>query len=265
MTSPAAIEVRDMRVGYEDLTAVRGVSFSVPAGGRMGLVGESGSGKSMTALALMGLLPAGWRTDGEVLHDGVNLTTEPDRAFSARRGRTISMVFQDPMTSLNPVMTIGAQVDDMIMRHLGLPPKAARDRTVELLEQVGIPNARLRANDHPHQFSGGMRQRVLIAIAISCDPDLLIADEPTTALDVTVQAQILRLLMRLREERGMSLMLITHDFGVVAGMVERVNVMYGGTIVESGPVDAIFASPEHNYTRALLEAVPRLDLEEISR
>jgi ABC-type dipeptide/oligopeptide/nickel transport system ATPase component len=251
----------------ETIRAVRGISFDIARGEAVGFVGESGCGKSVTARALMRLAAEGSRIalGGSVEFQGSDLLRISETEMRDVRGRKIAMVFQDPMTSLNPVMTIGAQVDDMIMRHLGLPPKAARDRTVELLEQVGIPNARLRANDHPHQFSGGMRQRVLIAIAISCDPDLLIADEPTTALDVTVQAQILRLLMRLREERGMSLMLITHDFGVVAGMVERVNVMYGGSIVESGPVDAIFASPEHNYTRALLEAVPRLDLEEISR
>ena len=175
------------------------------------------------------------------------------------RGRRIAMVFQDPMTSLNPVMTIGSQIDDIVRRHTGLRERQSRRRSVELLDLVGIPNPERRADDHPHQFSGGMRQRVLIAIAISCDPELLIADEPTTALDVTVQAQILRLLMRLREERGMSLMLITHDFGVVAGMVERVNVMYRGEIVETGSVERVFADPAHEYTRALLNAVPRLD------
>jgi len=174
------------------------------------------------------------------------------------RGRRIAMVFQDPMTSLNPVMSIGAQMSDMLRRHLGLSVRDARARSVELLDLVGIPDPARRIDDFPHQFSGGQRQRVLIAIAISCEPDLLIADEPTTALDVTVQAQILRLLLRLREERGMALMLITHDFGVVAGMVDRVNVMYRGEIVEAGPVDDVFARPQHAYTRALLDAVPRL-------
>ncbi len=175
------------------------------------------------------------------------------------RGRRIAMVFQDPMTSLNPVLTVGAQIDDVVRRHTGASAGDARRRTVELLGLVGIRDAARRANDYPHQFSGGMRQRVLIAIAVSCKPDLLIADEPTTALDVTVQAQILRLLMRLRQELGMALMLITHDFGVVAGMVERVCVMHGGEIVEAGPVDALFANPQHAITRALLDAVPLLD------
>jgi ABC-type dipeptide/oligopeptide/nickel transport system ATPase component len=175
------------------------------------------------------------------------------------RGRRISMVFQDPMASLNPVMSVGAQIDDILRRHMSLSRKAARARTIELLGLVGIRDPALRADDYPHQFSGGMRQRVLIAIAVSCQPDLLIADEPTTALDVTVQAQILRLLNRLRRELGMALMLITHDFGVIAGMVERVNVMHGGEIVESGAIDTLFAAPSHPYTRALLDAVPRLD------
>jgi len=168
------------------------------------------------------------------------------------------MVFQDPMASLNPVMTVGAQIDDIVRRHTGVGKLAARQRSISLLDQVGIRDAAQRANDYPHQFSGGMRQRVLIAMAVSCAPDLLIADEPTTALDVTVQAQILRLLMRLRHELGMALMLITHDFGGIAGMVERVYVMLDGEIVESGGVDAVFAAPQHSYTRALLDAVPRL-------
>jgi ABC-type dipeptide/oligopeptide/nickel transport system ATPase component len=169
------------------------------------------------------------------------------------------MIFQDPMASLNPVMTVGAQIDDMLVRHTGVSRRAARSRTIELLGLVGIRDPRLRADDYPHQFSGGMRQRVMIAIAVSCNPDLLIADEPTTALDVTVQAQILRLLMRLRRELGMALMLITHDFGVIAGMVERVYVMHGGEIVETGEVDSLFAGPKHDYTRALLAAVPRIE------
>lgn len=245
----------------ETIRAVRGISFDIGRGEAVGFVGESGCGKSVTARALMRLAAEGSTIElgGSIEFGGRDLLSIGENEMRDVRGRQIAMVFQDPMTSLNPVMTIGAQIDDMIIRHQGLSARDARDRTVELLEQVGIPRARQRADDHPHQFSGGMRQRVLIAMAISCDPDLLIADEPTTALDVTVQAQILRLLMRLREERGMSLMLITHDFGVVAGMVERVNVMYGGTIVETGGVDAIFAQPQHDYTRALLNAVPRLD------
>jgi ABC-type dipeptide/oligopeptide/nickel transport system ATPase component len=242
--------------------AVSGISFDIGAGEAVGFVGESGCGKSVTARAIMRLAPEGTSVElgGSINFMGRDLLRLSERAMRDLRGRRIAMVFQDPMTSLNPVMTVGSQIDDIVRRHTGLSGKAARQRTVELLTQVGIPDPARRADDYPHQFSGGMRQRVLIAIAISCDPDLLIADEPTTALDVTVQAQILRLLMRLREERGMSLMLITHDFGVVAGIVERVNVMYQGEIVESGPVERVFAEPEHAYTRALLNAVPRLDV-----
>jgi ABC-type dipeptide/oligopeptide/nickel transport system ATPase component len=205
------------------------------------------------------------RWGGSVRFKGAELLGLEERAMRDLRGRRIAMVFQDPMASLNPVMTVGAQIDDILRRHMGLSPRAARARTVELLGLVGIRDPALRADDHPHQFSGGMRQRVLIAIAVSCEPDLLIADEPTTALDVTVQAQILRLLMRLRRELGMALMLITHDFGVIAGMVERVHVMHDGAIVEHGGVDAIFAAPHHAYTRALLAAVPRLERTERGR
>jgi len=245
----------------ETVHAVRGVSFDIAKGEAVGFVGESGCGKSVTARAIMRLAAEGTSITlgGAVDFNGRDLLQLSEKQMRDVRGRRIAMVFQDPMTSLNPVMTIGAQIDDIVSRHMDLSPKAVRERTIELLGQVGIPQPERRADDHPHQFSGGMRQRVLIAIAISCNPDLLIADEPTTALDVTVQAQILRLLMRLREERGMSLMLITHDFGVVAGMVERVNVMYRGEIVEAGGVERIFAQPEHEYARALLGAVPRLD------
>jgi ABC-type dipeptide/oligopeptide/nickel transport system ATPase component len=195
---------------------------------------------------------------GRILFRGRDLLQVEEREMRDTRGRHIAMVFQDPMSSLNPVMSVGAQIDDILCRHTGVSRRAARRRTVELLEQVGIRDPAHRADDHPHQFSGGMRQRVLIAIAVSCQPDLLIADEPTTALDVTVQAQILRLLMRLRRELGMALMLISHDFGVIAGMVERVYVMRDGEIVESGEVDALFSAPRHPYTRALLAAVPRI-------
>jgi ABC-type dipeptide/oligopeptide/nickel transport system ATPase component len=245
----------------EAVEAVKGISFDIGTGEAVGFVGESGCGKSVTARALMRLAPEGTSVElgGSIDFMGQDLLRLNERSMRDLRGRRIAMVFQDPMTSLNPVMTIGSQIDDIVQRHTGISATAARQRTIELLNLVGIPDPRRRAGDYPHHFSGGMRQRVLIAIAISCDPDLLIADEPTTALDVTVQAQILRLLMRLREERGMSLMLITHDFGVVAGMVERVHVMYQGEIVEEGPVDRVFAEPRHDYTRALLNAVPRLD------
>jgi ABC-type dipeptide/oligopeptide/nickel transport system ATPase component len=240
---------------------VKGISFDIGAGEAVGFVGESGCGKSVTARAMMRLAPEGSSVElgGSIHFDGQDLLQLRESQMRDVRGRRIAMVFQDPMTSLNPVMTIGAQVDDMVRRHTGASREAARRRTVELLGLVGIRDPERRADDYPHQFSGGMRQRVLIAIAVSCEPDLLIADEPTTALDVTVQAQILRLLLRLRKELGMALMLITHDFGVIAGMVERVYVMYNGDIVESGNVDTIFANPQHSYTRALLDAVPRIE------
>ena len=239
---------------------VQGVSFDIAAGEAVGFVGESGSGKSVTARAVMRLAPEGSsvRWGGAVHFRGQNLLQLEEREMLDVRGRRIAMVFQDPMTSLNPVMTVGSQIDDMVRRHTGVSRAAARRRTVDLLGLVGIRDPQRRANDYPHHFSGGMRQRVLIAIAVSCEPDLLIADEPTTALDVTVQAQILRLLMRLRQELGMALMLITHDFGVIAGMVERVHVMLRGEIVEAGAIDSVFSDPQHVYTRALLDAVPRL-------
>jgi ABC-type dipeptide/oligopeptide/nickel transport system ATPase component len=239
---------------------VKGISFDIARGEAVGFVGESGCGKSVTARALMRLAPEGSSLElgGTVRFRGHDLLQLPERAMQDIRGRRVAMVFQDPMSSLNPVMTVGAQIDDVVRRHTGANARDARRRTVELLGLVGIRDAARRVDDYPHQFSGGMRQRVLIAIAVSCEPDLLIADEPTTALDVTVQAQILRLLMRLRRELGMALLLITHDFGVIAGMVERVYVMLDGDIVESGPVDALFAAPQHTYTRALLDAVPRL-------
>ena len=240
---------------------VKAISFDIGAGEAVGFVGESGCGKSVTARALMRLAPEGSsvRWSGQVLFQGQDLLQLSPAAMQDVRGRRIAMVFQDPMSSLNPVLTVGAQIDDIIRRHMGMSAVAARQRTVELLGLVGIRDPEQRANDYPHQFSGGMRQRVLIAIAVSCKPDLLIADEPTTALDVTVQAQILRLLMRLRKDLGMALLLITHDFGVIAGMVERVYVMLDGSIVETGLTDVVFADPQHSYTRSLLAAVPRLD------
>jgi len=259
------LDVQDLRTSFHTRAgvarAVDGVSFRLEAGETLGIVGESGSGKSVTCYSLLGLVPQppGRIEGGTARFAGTDLLHCPPAVARSIRGRRIAMVFQDPMASLNPVMTVGAQIDDVLRCHAGLSRRAARRRTIELLDQVGIREPALRADDHPHQFSGGMRQRVLIAIAVSCQPDLLIADEPTTALDVTVQAQILRLLLRLRRELGMALMLITHDFSVIAGMVERVHVMHAGTIVESGAVDALFAAPRHAYTRALLEAVPRIE------
>jgi len=259
------LEVRGLTAEFirdgEILRVVNGVGFDIAPGEAVGFVGESGSGKSVTARAVMRLAPEGApiRWGGRIAFKGQDLLALSERAMTDVRGRRIAMVFQDPMASLNPVMTVGQQIDDMLMRHMGLTRAQARRRTVELLGLVGIRDPGHRADDYPHQFSGGMRQRVLIAIAVSCQPDLLIADEPTTALDVTVQAQILRLLMRLRREIGMALMLITHDFGVIAGMVERVYVMNNGEIVESGAIDTLFAAPRHPYTKALLAAVPRIE------
>lgn len=259
MTTQPAIDVRDMRVGYDDLTAVRGVSFTVPAGGRMGLVGESGSGKSMTALALMGLLPAGWHTHGEVLHDGVNLTTENDKAFSARRGRTISMVFQDPMSSLNPVRRVGDQIADVIHRHNGVNRREAMRQTIDLMAQMNLPRPEQLARSYPHQISGGQKQRIMIAMALACYPQLIIADEPTTALDVTVQKQVLRLLNAATRERNSALLMITHDLPVIAAMCDTVAVMYAGRIVEHGTVKDVFGNPRHHYTRGLLDSQPTMD------
>ena len=256
------LEVNELTAAFGNSATpvVKGISFGIAAGEAIGFVGESGCGKSVTARALMRLAPEGAPVvlGGSIRFHGQDLLQLDEAQMCDIRGRRIAMVFQDPMTSLNPVMTVGAQIDDIVRRHTGASAAAARRRTLELLGLVGIHDAPTRVNDYPHQFSGGMRQRVLIAIAVSCEPDLLIADEPTTALDVTVQAQILRLLLRLRQELGMALMLITHDFGVIAGMVERVHVMLDGRIVESGPVDSLFANPQHAYTRALLDAVPRL-------
>ena len=241
--------------------AVNGVSFSLQAGELLGVVGESGSGKSVTMMSLMKLLPMppGEITRGQVNFDGRDLTRASRRELRRIRGGEIGFVFQDPMTSLNPVFTIGYQIVEPLREHLGLSKRAARDRAVELLELVGIPSARDRLSDYPHQFSGGMRQRVMIAIALACDPKVLIADEPTTALDVTIQAQILELLKKLRQELGMAIIWITHDLGVVAGIADRVIVMYGGQIVEHAPVNELYENPQHPYTRALLETLPSLD------
>jgi len=240
--------------------AVNGVSFQIRAGETLGVVGESGCGKSVTALALLGILPrAGRVVGGHAMFDGRDLLVLSDAELRRIRGRQIAMIFQDPMTSLNPVLTVGRQIREALETHFGMHRKAAQARVVELLERVGIPGARQRVGDYPHQFSGGMRQRVMIAMALACEPKLLIADEPTTALDVTIQAQILQLLRDLVAEHQMALVLITHDLGVVAGMCERVNVMYGGMFMETGRADQIFARPRHPYTLGLLQSVPRLD------
>ncbi len=261
----ALLEVSDLSVtfsrrGRKDVNAVDGVSFSVDAGETLGLVGESGSGKSVTSLAIMGLLPRrGATVGGEVRFEGRQLLTLRQDDLRDLRGKDIAMVFQDPLSSLNPVVPIGTQVTEVLTRHRGLNGAAARKEAVGLLDLVGIPDPDRRLREYPHQLSGGMRQRALIAMAVACRPKVLIADEPTTALDVTIQAQILELLKGLVREQGTAMMLITHDLGVVAGLCDRVNVMYSGRIVERADRRTLFVSPRHPYTAGLLGSIPRLD------
>ena len=241
--------------------AVNDVSYDLMPGQTLGLVGESGSGKSVSALSLLRLIPnpPGKIVNGEVWFDGEELMAVDDGRMREIRGNDIAMVFQEPMTSLNPVLTIGRQLTEAIELHMGLNRSQANERAIELLNMVGIPAAEQRLFDFPHQFSGGMRQRVMIAMALSCDPKLLLADEPTTALDVTIQAQVLEVMARLSRELGTAVIVITHNLGVVARYADRVNVMYGGRIVESGDAGEIYARPKHAYTLGLLESVPRLD------
>jgi oligopeptide transport system ATP-binding protein len=261
----ALLEVEDLRVhfGAGDglVRAVDGVSLRIAPGETLGIVGESGSGKSVTALSLLRLVPTppGRIAGGRIAFGGSDLLSLPVDRMRAIRGREIAMIFQDPMTSLNPVLTVGRQIAEVLELHLGLDRAAASRRTVELFEMVGIPAAATRIGDYPHHFSGGMRQRVMIAMAIACRPKLLVADEPTTALDVTIQAQILDLIRSLQRDLGMALIVITHDLGVVAGMADRVAVMYAGRIVEEGPSERIFGDPRMPYTIGLLQSVPRAD------
>jgi oligopeptide transport system ATP-binding protein len=260
----ALLSVEDLHVRFETrrgtVHAVNGISFDIAAGETLGIVGESGCGKSVTSLAILGLLARNGRVEsGRALFGGNDLVRQSDRQLRRIRGREISMIFQDPMTSLNPVLTIGRQIREGLETHFDMSKKDAEARSAELLDRVGIPSADKRLRDYPHQFSGGMRQRAMIAMALACRPKLLIADEPTTALDVTIQAQILDLLRELVAQENAALILITHDLGVVAGMCERVNVMYGGMFMETGSAEQLFESPRHPYTLGLLQSVPRLD------
>ena len=261
----ALLEVKDLKTYFTTrdgvVKAVDGVSFVLEEGHTLGIVGESGSGKSVTALSLMRLIPdpPGKICGGAILMNGESVLEMSDEQVRSLRGDRIAMIFQDPMTSLNPVFRVGHQIAEALRLHKGMDKKAADKRAAEMLELVGIPNPEDRAKDYPHQFSGGMRQRVMIAMALSCNPALLIADEPTTALDVTIQAQIIDLVKQLRDQFGQALIWITHDLGVVAGLAERVVVMYSGFIVEEANVEAIYENPQHPYTLALLEALPRVD------
>ncbi len=260
------IEVRNLQTQFftQDgiVHAVNGINYDVAEGETVAIVGESGSGKSVGVMSLIRLIPEppGKIVNGEVNFDGQDLLQLNEEELRQIRGNRIAMIFQDPMTSLNPVLTIGRQITEALELHLNMNREESRARAIELLELVGIPDAGARLDDYPHQFSGGMRQRVMIAMGLSCNPQLLIADEPTTALDVTIQAQIVDLVTRLQSELGMAIIWITHDLGVVAGLADRVLVMYAGFIVEEGPVDVIYGQPRHPYTLGLLRSIPRLDL-----
>ncbi|MDA0948299.1 MAG: ABC transporter ATP-binding protein, partial [Planctomycetota bacterium] len=258
------LELRDLRTWFRTdegtAKAVDGVSYRIHDGETLGVVGESGSGKSVTALSVMRLVPSppGWVESGEILFRGESLLAVPDEEFRRIRGNEIAMIFQEPMTALNPVYTVGDQIMEAVMLHRGIDADAARVHAVEMLRKVGIPSPEARVDNYPHEMSGGMRQRVMIAMAMSCDPSLLIADEPTTALDVTIQAQILDLIRELQEEMGMSVLLITHDLGVVAETAHKVAVMYAGKVVEYADVETLFGRPRHPYTIGLFRSLPDL-------
>ncbi|MER8184216.1 ABC transporter ATP-binding protein [Kitasatospora sp. NPDC094015] len=256
------LEVKDLAVEFTTaegvVRAVRGVDFTVEAGRTLGIVGESGSGKSVTSLAVMGL-HRGAAVTGSVRFQGTELIGAPEETVRQLRGRRMAMVFQDALTSLHPYFTIGDQIAEAHRAHFGTGRRAALARAVEVLGDVGIPEPARRAGEYPHQFSGGMRQRAMIALALSCEPDLIIADEPTTALDVTVQAQVLELLMKIQQDRGLGIIMITHDLGVIARVADEVLVMYGGAAAEQAPAETLFSTPRHPYTQGLLDSLPRLD------
>lgn len=259
----AMLEVRDLRVGFDtpdgEVQAVRGIDFQLEPGDSLAIVGESGSGKTQSMLAVMGLLAENGHASGQALFNGKDLMSMSAQHLNEYRGRDIAMIFQDPMTSLNPYLTIESQMTEVVMHHQGLSHKEAIDHAIEMLRAVRIPDPEQRIWQYPHEFSGGMRQRVMVAMGLLCEPDVLIADEPTTALDVTVQSQITQLMGELRRQSSTAIVLITHDLGAVAGLCDRVLVMYAGEIVEYGTVDEIFYQPGHPYTRGLLDSVPRLD------
>ena len=265
------LEIKNLKTYFEVrksiLKAVDDVSLSIEAGKTLGLVGESGCGKSVTAASIMGLIPIppGKIAGGEIFFEEIDLLQLPESKMKKIRGNSISMIFQEPMTSLNPVFTVGDQVAEVIRLHQGLSRRETRDKVIEVFHMVGIPAAKSRINDYPHQMSGGMRQRVVIAMALACNPKLMIADEPTTALDVTIQAQILDLMNKLKEEAGASILFITHDLGVIAEMAQNVAVMYAGKVMEEADVDTLFSEPKHPYTIGLMRSIPALSQEKKRR
>ncbi|MCM0647720.1 ABC transporter ATP-binding protein [Clostridium swellfunianum] len=261
------LEVNNLKVSYHtyagEVQSVRGVSFALDKGESLAIVGESGCGKTVTSKTIMGLIntpPGEIKEDSEILFNGRNILKFSEKEWQHYRGKDVSMIFQDPMTSLNPTMRVGNQIAESLIIHRGMSKAEALQEAVKMLEMVNIPNAKERIKQYPHQFSGGMRQRVMIAISLACNPQLLIADEPTTALDVTIQAQIMDLLKELQKKLGTAIIMITHDLGVVAGMAQKIAVMYAGKIIEKGFVDELFENPKHPYTLALLNAVPKLEL-----
>ena len=269
MSTPMSslLSIQDLKVAFrtgkvdgvqQRALAVKGVSFDIPENSTVALVGESGSGKSVTAMSILNLLPDNAERSGQILFQGRDLLTTPMRELQGIRGKDIACVFQDPMSSLNPVFTVAQQLSEPLIKHLGMTPRQALARAEELLNEVGIPEPKRRLHAYPHEMSGGQQQRVMIAMALSCEPKLLIADEPTTALDVTIQKQIMELLARIRRERGMSILLITHNFGIVANLADNVLVMHRGKVVEQGPVSQVMANPRHPYTRGLIGCIPRL-------